>query len=339
MRTAVKRSRRRAKAQTQKPSGERVRPQAPCKRRTPHGSPEKRPSPYSAASPPTGRGMKEPAPTLETGARAKAPSMEDLWQLPGMMYALDTPSISSSDSLDSFFCVPPMERLYPLHRTHSVGPASTRASISSSDSFFYIPERGPAAMREQVVQNPSGPAQSSKDDQRLVTTAGSNGTLPRVPYKPPTVTEVEAKLRQPGHKIWLYGERVEVPGGVLERDKDMDGDKTSKNVAQDTSSCANKGSSSPVGLESSSPKEMDMRGPTETRSSSPMHLGSTSPGALGSSSPAQPSPQQRVPAGRTGGRASPGPCRLGRCLQEGCARLWRYIKAWWQEGLQSCCCF
>ena len=66
MRKKAKRSRRRAKGQTEKPSAEQSRPRAPCKRLTPHGSPELTPSTSWAASPPTERGMKEPAPTLET---------------------------------------------------------------------------------------------------------------------------------------------------------------------------------------------------------------------------------------------------------------------------------
>ena len=66
MRKKAKRSRRRAKGQTEKPSAEQSRPRAPCKRPTPHGSPELTPSTSLAASPPAERGMKEPAPTLET---------------------------------------------------------------------------------------------------------------------------------------------------------------------------------------------------------------------------------------------------------------------------------
>ncbi|XP_074716527.1 uncharacterized protein LOC141939850 [Strix uralensis] len=224
MRKKEKRCRRRAKAQMQKPSAERSRPQAPCKQPTPHGRPEQTPS--WAASPPTKRGMKEPAPTLETCAIAKAPSTGDLWQrLPRRMYSSSPPLMSSSVSLDSFFCDLPRQRLYQPHWIHS----STSGSISSGDSCFCIPECRIAAMEELVAQESSGHTQYPEDNQGLVATAGGDGTLPKERLQPPTCMEVEAKLLRPGAKMWLNGQRVELPRGLLDTDEAVDGDKISRN--------------------------------------------------------------------------------------------------------------
>ena len=70
--------------------------------------------------------------------------------------------------------------------------------------------------------------------------------------------------------------------------------------------------------------------------SSSMGPGSTIPAAPVRSTPAEPSPRQRVPMGRASGRAAPGPCRAGRCLREGCAQLWRCLKACWKRCCRPC---
>ncbi|KAM9602741.1 uncharacterized protein ACIBXB_003549 [Morphnus guianensis] len=94
--------------------------------------------------------------------------------------------------------------------------------------------------------------------------------------------------------------------------------------------------SSPADVKRSSPVELGRSSPMEPERSSSMGSCSTIPAAAGTSIPAEPSPRQRVPVGRTRGRTAPGPCRAGRCLREGCARLWRCLKAWWRRHWQPC---
>ena len=62
--------------------------------------------------------------------------------------------------------------------------------------------------------------------------------------------------------------------------------------------------------------------------------GQKQPVGLLRSTPAESSPRQRVPVGRARGRMAPGPCRAGQCLREGCAWLWRCLKAWCHGALQ-----
>ena len=147
----------------------------------------------------------------------------------------------------------------------------------------------------------------------LLASMDSGGTVPEEPPQPPSRMEVQDQLGLLAAKLWLQGRGVELPWGLLDTDNAMRGVKErSKNMAP------------------------HMSRPTKSGSSSPVDLGSTIPEALGRSSPAQPSPQQQVPAGRTSAWVAPGLCRVGRCLREGCARLWQRLKAWWQWCLQSC---
>ena len=98
--------------------------------------------------------------------------------------------------------------------------------------------------------------------------------------------------------------------------------------------------SSPMGPGTTSLKGLERSSPTGPDRSSSMgpdmitSMGgpaSTIPAALGRSTLAETRPQQQVPTGRARGQASPGPCRAAWCLREGCARLWRCLKAWWRH--------
>ncbi|XP_074676971.1 uncharacterized protein LOC141921931 [Strix aluco] len=267
-------------------------PQAPCK---PHGRPELALLASSEASLPKHRGRKEPAPSLETCDSAKAPSME---------------------------------RLCPLPRISSLSSLSTSSS-SSVDTLCSFPEPCPGAMAELAAQKRSGPAQSPEEDEGLVESLGaalgqdppleqSAGTRQeQVPGhegdKAQTPRDVEpapgsphARLRTLVIEIWLRSNGAELPVPHMDTDRAEDGDKETR-------------------IPNVESLEMDRSSPVKSGSSSPVSLGSTIAAAPGRSSPAEPSPQQRVPAGRTRGRA-----------WEGCAQLCRGTKAWWQRRCQSC---
>ncbi|GAB0181061.1 early nodulin-75-like [Grus japonensis] len=91
------------------------------------------------------------------------------------------------------------------------------------------------------------------------------------------------------------------------------------------------GSSSPTEPGRSSPMELGRRSPMEVKRHGPMGLESSNPMGPGRSTLAERGAQQQVPPGRECGRVAPGPCRAGRCLREGCAWLWRCLKAWWRR--------
>ncbi|XP_074676968.1 uncharacterized protein LOC141921929 [Strix aluco] len=221
-----------------------------------------------------------------------------------------------------------MERLCPLPRISSLSSLSTSSS-SSVDTLCSFPEPCPGAMAELAAQKRSGPAQSPEEDEGLVENLGaalgqdppleqSAGTRQeQVPGhegdKAQTPRDVEpapgsphARLRTLVIEIWLRSNGAELPVPHMDTDRAEDGDKETR-------------------IPNVESLEMDRSSPVKSGSSSPVSLGSTIAAAPGRSSPAEPSPQQRVPAGRTRGRA-----------WEGCAQLCRGTKAWWQRRCQSC---
>ena len=230
------------------------------------GDPQILPQPLSPcpARPAGGAGVQNVHFPLLCSASAKAPSMEDLWQLPDID-SVGTHSSSVSVSSGSSYYIDTPEGRIRMPKVCSVGSPSSRGSASSGSSYYIdtpedriqmpkicspgpflssssrstdtLLERRLAAMSEQVAaQERSGPAQSPEDDQGLVARAGSDETLPKERPQPPTCREVEAKLRQPGDKMWLNGQRVELPRGLLDTDEAVDGDQIRRNnVAPDRS--------------------------------------------------------------------------------------------------------
>ena len=163
-------------------------------------------------------------------------------------------------------------------------------------------------MEELAAQKHSGPAQSHKDDQGVENVApalGQDPPLEQVPgdegHKAETPRDVQLVPDSPNTRrwklltsMWLKANGVELP--VLRMDtKSDDGDK----------------------------EPMILNTPVAV----PMNLGSTIVAAPGRSIPAEPSPQQRVDAGRTRGRAARG----GGCLRKGCVRFYGRINAWWHQ--------
>ena len=238
------------------------------------------------------------------------------------------PLLLCSDSAKA----PSTERLCPRPQTPSMSSLSTSSS-SSVDTLCSFPEPCPGAMAELATQKRWGPAQSPEDDQGLVENLGSalgqdppleqsagtrqeqvpgdEGDSVQTPRDvEPASGSPRARVRMLRIEIWLQSNGAELPVPHMDTDKAEDGDKETRIPTMES-------------------LETDRSSPVKSGSSSPVSLGSTIPAAPGRSSPAEPSPQQRVPAGRTRGRA-----------WEGCAQLCRGTKAWWQRCCQSCCrCF
>ncbi|XP_074789402.1 uncharacterized protein LOC141974046 [Athene noctua] len=248
MRKKGKKCRRREKARVEKQRAERSQRRASRKRRTRHRRPEQTPSRSRTTSQAKHGRRTKPAPTRKTRARAKAPGAEHLWELPELL-SLGPPLSRGSLSPERFIDVKTPWGVWKLPELRSVSRPSSLGSVSPESfcdvqtpwgvwklpklrSLSPLSPSSPSSTENLPEQKPLGYAQTTADDPGLVARVGRAGTLPRVPYKPPTVMEVEAKLRQPGHKIWLYGERVEVPGGLIDTDRAADGDKIRKNEAR-----------------------------------------------------------------------------------------------------------